>query len=78
MGSELKSSGKPLAISKPEVWEAYETSQGERRRTGSRRGHAGGIPEGSAAQPVQDLEPDGLRQLRPAPGGRGGDTKAAW
>jgi RNA-directed DNA polymerase len=42
-------------------------SQGEQRRTGSRRGHAGAIREGSEAQPVQDLEPDGFGQLRPAP-----------
>src|SRR4030095_9652831 len=52
--------------------------QGERRRTGSRRGHAGGIREGAEAQSVQDLEPDVLRQLPPTPGGRGGATKAAW
>src|ERR687897_1965822 len=32
--------------------------QGEAWRTGSRQGDAGGVREGSEAQPLQDLEPD--------------------
>jgi hypothetical protein len=78
MGSELKSSGKPFAISKREVWEAYEQVKANNGAPGADGVTLEAFQKDLKAQPVQDLEPDGLRQLRPAPGGRGGDTKAAW
>ena len=78
MGSELKSSGKPFAISKREVWEAYEQVKANNGAPGADGVTLEAFEKGSEAQSVQDLEPDVLRQLRPASGGCGGDTKAAW
>src|SRR4029453_4901993 len=51
---------------------------GHQGRTGRGRVLAGGLREGSEGQPVQDLEPDGLRELPAAAGAGGGDTQAAW
>src|SRR6185312_6273645 len=54
-----------------------EESQGEQGRTGSGRAVDRGVREGSAGQPVQDLEPDVLGVVLPAAGAGGGDREGA-
>ena len=52
MGSELKSSGKPFAISKWEVWEAYEQVKANKGAPGVDEVTLGGVRDGSEGQPV--------------------------
>src|SRR6476620_4936940 len=74
---ELKAPDKPFEISKRAVWEAWGESQGEQRRTGNRRAVDRGVREGSAGQPVQDLEPTVVGVVLPAAGACGGDREGA-
>ena len=72
------SQAKPFDIPKQLVWEAY-------RRVAANKG-APGVDEAdhrrvrgrSEEQPLQDLEPDELGVVLPAPGQGGGDTQAPW
>ena len=76
---ELKASGKPFrdieAGGMGRLDQKVTANKGAPGRTGSRHR---GIREGSERQSLQDLEPDVLGDVLPAPGDGGGDTQAAW
>ena len=72
------SPAKPFDIPKQLVWEAYRQVAANKGAPGCGRADPGGVRGRSEGQPLQDLEPDVLGDLFPAPGQGGGDTKTAW